>query len=361
MSDEKPNPIEPVADRPTMKVVPGEPERRRDSRSLFAPIVLIAGGVLFLLDNLGLIANLNWQAALQYWPVALIFLGLNVLVVQFRRPLGTILSLLVALAAVVVFGFLLVRGAPVDALRSFGIEAPAAADLREESFNLTPGAAETAEVTIHLGNYPSHIEAGDGADLIAGTIWTRTALDMRPGSEGDSHITVEVGEEPGGLTLNFADWTSEARTWEFFLSPELPIDLTLDAGNAPLTADLAALALSNLVIDGGNSSTTAGLPDGDYDIRIDGGNGRLDVALPAGGGREVRVDGGNGGIDLVLPQGVEARVEYNRGNGGVHVDGRFERVAGDNDEGAYETAGYRAGQGVLLIVETGNGGVSVGN
>jgi len=361
MSDEKPNPIEPVADRPTMKVVPGEPERRRDSRSLFAPIVLIAGGVFFLLDNLGLIAGLNWPAALQYWPVALIFLGLNVLVVQLRRPLGTILSLLVALAAVVVFGFLLVRGAPDAALRPFGITLPAAADLREESFNLTPGAAETAAVTIHLANYPARIEAGDGADLIAGTIWTRTALDMRPGSEGDSHITVEVGEEPGGLMLNVADWTSEARAWQFFLSPDLPIDLTLDAGNAPLTADLAALSLSNLVIDGGNSTTTAALPDGDYDIRLDGGNGRLDVTLPASGRRDVRVDGGNGGIDLVLPAGVEARVEYNRGNGGVHVDGRFERVAGDNDEGAYETAGYRPGDGVLLIIETGNGGVEIRN
>jgi hypothetical protein len=360
MSEEKPNQAEPVADMPSMKVVPGEPERRRDSRSLFAPIVLIAGGVFFLLDNLGLIANLNWQAALQYWPVALIFLGLNVLAVQFRRPLGTILSLLVALAAVAVFGYLLVRGAPVDTLRSLGIDTPAS-ELREETFAITPGAAKTAEVTIHLGNYPARVAAGDGGDLIAGTIWTRTALDMQPGSEGDSHITVEVGEEPGGLTMNFSDWTSEARTWEFFLSPELPIDLTLDAGNAALTADLAALMLSNLVIDGGNSATTADLPNGDYDIRIDGGNGRLDVALPANGEGEVRVDGGNGGIDLVLPQGVEARVEYNRGNGGVHVDGRFERVAGDNDEGAYETAGYRAGEGLLLIVETGNGGVSVGN
>ena len=359
MSEQSPIPEEPVTDKPGMKVVPVEAERRRESRSLFAPIVLIAAGVFFLLDNLGLISALDWQSALQYWPLALIFLGLNVLVVQFRRPLGTLLSLLVALAAVVVFGFLLLRGAPADALRSLGVELPAS-ELREEAFNLTPGAAETAEVTIRLGNYPARVQAGDGGDLIAGTIWTRSGLDMTPGSEGDDHITVEVGELPSGPTLNIAEWTNEDHTWSFYLSPDLPIDLTLDAGNAPLTADLAALALSDLFIDGGNSATTAALPSGDYDVRINGGNGRVDVSLPDGA-REVRVDGGNGGVDLTLPQGVAARVEYDTGNGGVRVDGRFERVSGDNDEGAYETAGYGSGEGILLIIETGNGGVEITN
>lgn len=348
---------EPLAEKPSMKVVPGETERRRDSRSLFAPIVLIAAGVFFLLDNLGIINALDWQAALQYWPVALIFIGLNVLVVQLRRPLGTFLSLLVSLAAVAVFGFLLLRGAPADALRSLGVELPAS-DLRQESFNLTPGVAETAEVTIRMGNYPALVAAGEGGDLISGTIWTRSGLDMQPGSEGDDHITVEVGELPSGPTLNIAEWSNEDHTWTFFLSPDLPIDLTLDAGNAPLTADLAALTLSDLVIDGGNSATTAALPAGDYDVRIDGGNGRVGVSLPDGP-REVRVDGGNGGVDLTLPQGVAARVEYDNGNGGVRVDGRFERVAGNNDEGVYETAGYRAGEGVLLIIETGNGSVRI--
>ena len=358
MSEQQPIYEEPKEEKSSMKVAPASPERRRDSRSAFAPIVLIAAGVFFLLDNLGVIDALDWRAALQYWPLALIFLGLNVLVVQFRRPLGTILSALVALAAVATFGWLLLRGSPVSALRSLGIELPAAADVREETFALTPGAAETAEVTIRLGNYPARVEDGDGGDLISGTIWTRSGVDMQPGSEGDDHITVEVGELPSGPTFNFGDWTNEDHTWEFFLSPDLPIDLTLDAGNAPLTADLEALTLSYLTIDGGNSSTTAELPGGDYDVRIDGGNGRVDVALPDGA-REVRVDGGNGGIDLTLPQGVEARVEYDTGNGGVTVDSRFDRVQGDNDEGVYETAGYSAGEGVLLIIETGNGSVRI--
>lgn len=82
-------------------------EPRRGSRSLFAPLALIGLGVIFLLDNLNLVPALDWSAALRYWPLALIFLGLNILVTQVRRPLGTLLSLVVSLAALGVFAYLL--------------------------------------------------------------------------------------------------------------------------------------------------------------------------------------------------------------------------------------------------------------
>lgn len=336
----------------------GSRPARRSSRSAFAPVVLIAAGVFFLLDNLGVIGGLDWDAALRFWPLALIFLGLNVLVVQARPPLGSILSLLVALAAVATFGWLLLRGSPDAMLRSAGVAQ--GGDLREESFAITPGAARTAEITLHLSNFPAAIAPGDAGNLISGTIWTRTGLDMRPGSEGDDHITVEVGEERGGPTLNFADWVGQEREWTFELTPDLPIDLTIDAGNSAVQAELAGLALSRLVIDASNGRVSAALPDGDYDVRLDGGNGGANLLLPAGGEREVAIDGGNGGIHVTLPDGVAARVEYRRGNGGVNVDGRFERVEGDREEGAYETADYdTAADRVLFIVETGNGGVSI--
>lgn len=350
MTEEKP-----VSDKPA-EVAARPP--RRTSRSAFAPVVLIAAGVFFLLDNLGVIPGLDWQAALRFWPLALIFLGLNVLVVQARPPLGSILSLLVALAAVVTFGWLLLSGSPDAMLRSAGVTA--GGDLRQESFTLSPGVAQRAEVTLHLSNFPATVAPGDGSHLISGTIWTRTGLDLRPGSEGDDLITVEVGEEQGGPTLNFADWVGQNREWTFALTPDLPIDLTINGGNSSVQADLAGLALSRLAIEASNGRVTATLPGGDYDVALDGGNGGVDLQLPTGGEREVTINGGNGGIHVNLPDGVAARVEYHRGNGGVNVDGRFERVEGDQDEGAYETDDYdTAADRVLFVVETGNGGVSI--
>lgn len=323
MSDEKPIPA----------------AKPRHSRSLFAPIVLIAAGVFFLLANLGRLGGLDWQTALAYWPLALIFIGLNVLVVQLRPPLGTLLSGLVAVVAVVVFGWLLLSGAPaVGALRGLGLPAPR--ELRQESFSMTPGTAETAAITLHLGNLPADIAANDGENLVAGTIWTRTGVEMIPRSDADDHVAVEIGETGGGWTFDPREWLSPTHQWQIFLSPDLPIDLTIDAGNGGTTADLTELDLSALTIDAGNAQTSAALPPGKY---------------------RVAVDGGNGGTALTLPAGVAARVEYDEGNGAVVVDDRFRRISGDGDEGVYETDGYDpAEEGVLIVIDGGNGRVTVG-
>ena len=90
----------------------------RSSRSLFSPIVLIAAGVFFLLDNLGVTGGLDWRTALAYWPLALIFIGVNVLVVQIRPPIGSLLSALVAVVAVAIFGFVLLRGSAAQDRKS---------------------------------------------------------------------------------------------------------------------------------------------------------------------------------------------------------------------------------------------------
>ena len=54
------------------------------SRSLFAPLVIIAVGVLFLLSNLGLVPALGPLFA-RWWPVLLIVVGLYQLTQRERK------------------------------------------------------------------------------------------------------------------------------------------------------------------------------------------------------------------------------------------------------------------------------------
>lgn len=343
------------------KVLDEKPAREPSSRSLMGPILLIAAGVLFLLDNLNVLPPLNWMAALRFWPLLLIFIGLNVLVVQARPPLGTTLSLLLALAAAAVFGYLLLRGAPEQVLGRLGLDA-SAPQLREQSFDVGLDGATSAGIELNLSRFPTTISAlDDGNQLIAGTVSTFGNLDVRPSSDAAGRVEVEVSEEGGGAWfLDPRAWTDQGGEWAIGLNPDTPTDLRVDAGNASATAALEALTLTSLTLDAGNGGVTAGLPDGVYDIRIDGGNGSLTVTLPDGGVQELRLDGGNGGVTLLLPEGVAARIEYNEGNGNVEVDDRFERVSGDNEEGAYETAGYdRATEGILMHIDTGNGRATV--
>jgi hypothetical protein len=313
-----------------------KPVGRRGSRSLFAPVVLIAVGVFFLLDNLGVVAGLDWQAAFRFWPLLLIFLGLNVLVTQIRPPLGSVLSLLVALAAVAVFGYLLLSGAPDETLARFGLPAPAMPVVDEKPFTVPANAARTADITLDLSNYAATIAADSGEDLLAGTIWTRTGLALERDDEGD-HTRITVGERPGGFIFNPFEGVVEGRAWEFRLNPDTTTDLRIDGGNAVVTADLSELTLTELTLDAGNGGMTATLPEGNYDVRL---------------------DGGNGSIRLTIPEGVPVRVEYDEGNGSVNVDGRFERVSGDDEEGVYETIGYDGG-GIVMEIDSGNGSVTI--
>jgi len=344
------------------KVLDEKPARERSSRSVMGPILLIVAGVLFLLDNLNVLPPLNWMAALRFWPLLLIFIGLNVLAVQARPPLGTALSLLLALAAAAVFGYLLLRGAPEQALGRLGLDA-SAPELREQTFDVGLDGAASAGIELNLSRFPTDISALDAGDdrLMAGAVSTFGNLDVRPSSDADGRVEVEVSEEGGGTWfLDPRAWTDQGGEWTIGLNPDTPTDLRVDAGNASATAALEALMLTSLTLDAGNGGVTAGLPPGDYDIELDGGNGSLTVTLPDGGVQELRLDGGNGGVTLLLPEGVAARIEYNEGNGDVDVDDRFERVSGDNDEGAYETADYgRATEGILMHIDTGNGRATI--
>ena len=321
-------------------VVPTAPATK-GGRSLFAPLAMITIGVLFLLDNLNVLPPLNWGAALRFWPLALIFAGLDVLAVQIRRPLGTVLSLLVTAAALAVFGYLLLRGSPDDTLRGLGLPIDSVSELREETFAVGAEGVTSAAITLDLANTATVIGplAGDG--LIAGSIWTRGELLVEPESGDEGRMEVEVG-----VRENAADWF-DPRTWQegndhhwtIDLSPTVPLALRLDVGNGATTATLDELNLTALTLDSGNGAVEATLPDGNYDVRVDSGNGR---------------------VVLRLPEDVEAHVEYDTGNGSLNVDERFERISGDADDGVYETAGYSvASEGITIYLNSGNGSVTI--
>ena len=340
---------------------PTTPAAKR-GRSLFAPLAMIIIGVLFLLDNLNVIGPLNWWAALRFWPLALIFAGLNVLAVQFRRPLGTVLSLLVTAAALAVFGYLLLRGSPDQALWRLGLPMGAPTELRQETVALGAVEAPAVKATLNLSNYPTTIGLLRGDGLMTASIWTRGEVQLEQEREEDGRLTLEFGVRENPIAwLDPRTWANDAgRTWAIELSPDVPLELRVNAGNGATTAVLAGLTLTGLALDSGNGSLQATLPDGDYDVRADSGNGAITLTLPGAGRQALRVDSGNGSVRLLLPAGVAARVAYEMGNGRMNVDERFRQVSGGRDEGVYETVGYDAAAGGIEIqVESGNGSVTV--
>ncbi|MBE2220875.1 MAG: hypothetical protein IAF02_05010 [Anaerolineae bacterium] len=338
--------------------------RQRHSPSLFGPIVLIAIGVFFLLSNLGIIQDysFNWSGVLQLWPLFLILIGLNIVVKQMPQPLGGLLSALVGLAAVLIFGYVLLFGEDNALLNRFGvINTPTQYQIEEIDY--APGAMETAVIHIDFGGAGGDVSTlTDSRSLIAGKVAYLGDLVFETSSSG-SHADVYLNEEDAGwLWLNPSNWNVvQDSRWKLGINPTVVADLRLDTGAGSVNYDLADLTLSHLQIDGSAGSATVSLPDGVYDVAYDQGAGSLNMTLPENGRQTIKLDGGAGSITLYLPAEMAARIDVDSGAGSFNPDSRFTQIDGNNNnEGIWETEDYEnADNRVDLIVDIGAGSVTI--
>lgn len=338
-----------------------KPHRERQrSHSLFGPIVLISLGGYFLLRNLGIVSELNWAAAVRLWPLLLVFLGLNIIVNQVPRPLGTFFSALVGLGAVVLFGYVLFFGLDGTFLNRFNTPNP---EVKRSEVEFSAVGVETAVIEIDLGPAATHLYAlEDSRNLLEGTL---TYLEQEPiftSSVTGDQATLEVAmADNGELFLNPNNWVAfdEADRWEIGLLPRVAMDLSLHLGTGAADLDLADLTLSNLHVQMGTGSVVTTLPDGDYDVKYEVGTGSTLLTLPQNGRHTIEIDGGTGSTVIYLPVGGEFRIELDQGIGGYSIeDDRLLPVG--KEPGIWETADYGSSDNqTLLTIETGIGHVTV--
>lgn len=341
---------------------PAEPEARRESPSLFAPIILIALGVLLLLGNLNMLPTLNWRAALQLWPVLLIFIGFNILVRQIPGLIGTLLSGVVALAAVAFFGLVLLLGDRVPVVGSY-----TDTDLRMHEISFAEEDISSATIDLSFSAFPADVSAlEDSPNLIEGVIATYGEVEFEPEREGE-RARVRVRARGGGpfFWFNPADFFDavERERWDIGLSPRVPLELHGDGGSGPVNLQLSGLMLSRLEHDGGSGPSTIALPDGDYEVSYDGGSGPATFLLPESGRQTLEIDSGSGPVRLTLPSTVEAQlVVTDDGSGALSLSDRFELVAGEADgEGRWETPGFAENDAdrIIIFLDQGSGPVTI--
>ncbi|MEZ4594678.1 MAG: DUF5668 domain-containing protein [Chloroflexota bacterium] len=336
-----------------------ESRRHENGRSLFGPIFLIGLGTYFLLRNLGYVSDLNWGLALQMWPLLLIFLGLNIIVRQVKRPLGTLLSGVVSVAAIGLFGAVLLFGLELPFLASLNLQP--AAEYREETVSVPGAEVASATVSLDLGALGADVTGlAGGQNVLEGTLSLAGDLDFRQRMQGSEAI-ISLGENPSGWW--FGDLVSGMGQppWQIGLSRTVPLDLTVDVGSGQADLALDSLVLSDLVVDVGSGAVTVQLPGGVYDVRLDGGSGHVEMTLPGNGRHEIEIDAGSGAMDLLLPPNMAARVELDSGSGQVSLDERFDRVSGDGEDGVWETPNYdpEGDNSILIILDGSSGAISI--
>ncbi len=109
--------------------------------------------------------------------------------------------------------------------------------------------------------------------------------------------------------------------WDVRLSPDVPLELDIDAGVGLVHADLTGLNLVSLSYDGGVGKHELILPSSDrrYAVEIDGGVGEVNVTLPENTDADIRIDGGVGAVRLHIPGGVAVRFKVESGLGSVNM------------------------------------------
>lgn len=220
---------------------------------LFWPLILIAAGVLFLLDNLGLLPGNAWG---YIWPLALIAIGVQVL---------------------------LSRGASPEPV--------------EDATTLE--GARSAQLVLKHGAGELRVQGGAPADLLyTGTF--AGGVDKRLDRHGDRVSVTVSAQVPDWFLWPGATFGTRGLHWDVRLNENVPVALTVESGASSGRLDLAAVPVTDLTIKTGASATNVVLPAhaGYTRVRVNSGAASVDLTIPEGVSARIRGMVGVGSLSV---------------------------------------------------------------
>ena len=249
------------------------------------PVFFIGGGVIFLMSNFGLLAWNAWDLLFRLWPVMLIAWGLD-LVLGKRSWWGAILALL--LLAGIVAGVLAVGG----------VVAPPASQTIEWS---PDGRVTWLEASLSPAVGALTIDdIRQGDELLTGRI------NYRQGAAIDEVKNLEAGRATyrlswaGSQMLNPINQTS-LPDWQISFSRDVPLELQVEIGAGEASLDLSELQVTDLSVDVGAGRTVVYFPNTSLSATLNNGVGETLLYLPKNADIDIRTD--NGLTHLSMPSG----------------------------------------------------------
>jgi len=270
----------------------GESSVRRRPPSVFWPVILITAGVLFLLDNLGVL-DVNWWNLWRLWPILLILAGLDILLAH-RSWLGNLIVLILTLAVIAGVVILLFTAPDVLGPSPSGSAMPITEPLE---------GVERADLEVNFAAGQLTIDRlDDSSSLIEGDL--KLATQKKPIwqiERGDSQTSMSLGYRQGEQIQSWG----KGDEWVLRLSPKAGFSLDVNVGAGGAMLDLTGLAIR--------------------DLKVQAGAGQTTVVLPAEGKFAAEVTGGVGALLLEIPEGMAARLHIDRGLSTLSVSDRFKK------------------------------------
>jgi len=372
--------------------------------SLLGPFILIAVGLAFLFQNLGLLGSNVWDTIVSFWPLLLILIGLNDLLrtngivgPTFMIGIGSVFMasnlgflswgawttlfrlwpiLIIAIGLEIFIGrrelwlSIIGVGASLSLLAAglwisggvFGNEG-----MLPESSNIVPvseniehplDSAERAEIRIDSSVGTLSIDSlGNDENLIEGSIYSVPEERIEESYEKEgSTLYYYLGSDweptfPGSLSQR----EKKKLAWEIDLTEEIPLDLNLSLGVGESKIDLSDLQLIEVDLSIGVGQTSLELPEGKYTANIEGGVGQTIITLPDEGQIDLNVSGGVGEIIIYIPEDMAAKINVDRGIAGINVPNGYRE-----SENTYTSPNYdESDSKINMDIEQGIGNISI--
>lgn len=276
-----PQPEQPPKVEPVKEVHHYHDERHHGPNlgKIFLGIIVIAFGILFLANNLG-VTDINLQFDFNLiWPVLIIFIGLSLLS---RRgwvgsTIGIVVTILVlAVVAWFAFGWDGSGVTPEDEITPISVE-------RETDIT-------TAEVSISTGAGTLEVAGStESTDVVSGSLTSNFLTLDTSSTVADTTQSVELSTE--GRWTGFGRRSNEL---DLILAGDIPYMLEFDTGAIDMDLDLRGVIAERVDISTGASDLTLRLGDlaATANVSIDAGASSIDITLPATVGAKVTIDSG---------------------------------------------------------------------
>ena len=321
------------------------------TRGIVGPTLMIGLGAIFMANNLNMLRWDSWMAILRLWPVLIIAIGLEIFI---GRKNVWLSALGVGGTLALLVGGLWLSGGVL------GVEGivPTGDILVSEEVEQPLDGAEFAEIKIDSSVGALSVDSLSGDEnLIEGKIYSveREVIRQDYEKNGDD-ISYYLGSDwKTGMPTSFSGYEKERLSWDLNLTKEIPLDLDISLGVGESDVDLSELEITNLDLSIGVGQTKVELAAGEYQADVDGGVGQTIVTLPDEGQIKLNVDGGVGEIVIYIPEGMEAKIYVDRGIAGLSTPSGYIQ-----DEDSYTSPNYDdADDYIILNLDQGIGNISI--
>jgi hypothetical protein len=247
-----------------------QPTRRIGRGSIIGGLILIVLGLLWLFHNLGYLPGDLLLNLWRFWPLILVLVGLEIALRGFPDRVALPILLLVA----VLIGAMLVAVVP---------NLPGEQRL-SDSFSQEIGGLQSASVKLELDNGTLNIQPLQGQPhLLAAAQLDHSSnvLIQKTFTESSGRGELSLADRYEAFFPSF--FLGGARNdWALQLTPDVPLDLQIEADDCSLELLLDGLTLTALTAEWDDCTGEVRLPTSDHlNAQLDVGDSRLTIVFPS--------------------------------------------------------------------------------